>query len=309
MTKFYIKKRKKIVRNFLEKVIVSNFLLKRSFYFLKYFFYSKQTRFNCKFNKKDYNLVIGAVYGMSPNSVEIFLSSLRKFYKNDIVLIGVKTDVKKFSQLCKKYKCDFIEDNNNPLNGFINRYKIYVKILNKFKFKNNILLSDTRDVYFQNNPFKNISSNKIYIGSEKNIFFQDHINSNWVEKFYNFNTLFKLKNKQVLCSGVILGKAKILKKFFILLINEHAKVLKKFKYKSLSFPRGSDNTTVNYCYYFLCKKENFIITKALSNKISTMAALNTNEIKIKNNKFVTSTNKLISIVHQYDRYFKIFKKK
>ena len=167
MTKFYIKKRKKIFRNFLEKVIVSNFLLKRSFYFLKYFFYSKQTRFNCKFNKKDYNLVIGAVYGMSPNSVEIFLSSLRKFYKNDIVLIGVKPDVKKFSQL--KNICDFIEDNNNPLNGFINRYKIYVKILNKFKFKN-ILLSDTRDVYFQNNPFKNISSNKIYIGAEK-IFF------------------------------------------------------------------------------------------------------------------------------------------
>lgn len=308
MTKFYIKLKKKKNRRFLDKILVSNFRLKKLYYFFKYFFYSKKTRFNFKLNKKDHNLVIGAVYGMKPDSVEIFLNSLRKFYKDDIALIGTKADLKNFSQLCKTYKCCYVEDDNNPLNGFINRYRIYLKILNKFKFKKNILLSDTRDVYFQNNPLKNIS-NKIFIGAEKNIFFQDHINSSWVEKFYNFETLFKLKNKQVLCSGVISGKAKILKKFIYLLIREHQQVLNKFRFKSLSFPRGSDNTTVNYCYYLLCKKENFIICGSIDNRISTLAALHESEINVKNNKFLTSRNKLISIIHQYDRYFKIFKKK
>lgn len=309
MTKFYIKVKKKFRRNLFERIIISNFFFQRTYYFFKYLFYSNQTLIDFKLSKKNDDLVIGAVYGMAPNSISIFLTSLRKFYRGDIILIGIKNDKEKFFELCKKYKCNFIIDNNNPLNGFINRYKIYAKIFDKFKFKKNILLADTRDVFFQNNPFNKIKKDKIYIGAEKNIFYRDTINSGWVEKFYNFETLYKLKNKQVLCSGVIIGPVSKLKKFVKLLINEHKKVLNKFDYSTLSFPRGSDNTTVNYCYYFLCNKEDFIITNSLSEKISTLAALRTEEIKYKDNKFLSFDNKFISIVHQYDRYFKIEEKK
>ena len=271
--------------------------------------YSNKIRFDFKLNKKNTNLIIGAVYGMTPSSIETFLSSVRKFYDGDIILIGVKSDKNILDKYLKKYKCNFLIDDNNPLNGFINRYKIYKKILDRFKFKKNILLSDTRDVYFQKNPFKIINNNKIYIGAEKNIFFQDRINNNWINKFYNPKVAFKLKNERVLCSGVILGKSTKIKYFINLLIKEHQKVLQQFKFNTLSFPRGSDNTTVNYCYYILCNKNDFVINDAVSKNISTLAALNKSEIKFKNNKFVTSNNKIISIVHQYDRFFKIKKKK
>lgn len=309
MTKFYIKKKVKIKKNLFEKIISSNFFIQKLYYYFKYFFFSKKILIDFRLNNKDNNLVIGAVYGMKHHQIEIFIYSLRKFYSGDIILIGIKKDKFNFDKILNKYRCKFIIDNNNPLNGFINRYKIYKKILDKFKFKKNILLSDTRDVYFQNNPFKKLNKNTIYIGAEKNIFYKDKINSNWVKKFYDLKTFYKLKNKQILCSGVIIGKSNILKNFINLLLNEHLKVLIKFRFTSLSFPRGSDNTTVNYCYYFLSKKKNFTITNSISKKISTLATHNRDEIKIYKNYFVTSKNEIISIVHQYDRYFKISKKK
>ena len=308
MTNFYIEKKNIIHKNFLDKIMSSNFNFFRTKNFLRYMLYSNKTQFDFKLDKKNKDLIIGAVYGMKPASLTVFLSSIRKFYNGDIILVGIKSDKRIFKKYCEKYKCNFLIDDNNPLNGFINRYKIYKKILNKFKFKKNILLSDTRDVYFQKNPFKIITSNKIYIGSEKNIFFVDNINSYWVNKFYNSNVLFKMKNEKVLCSGVILGKLSKLKNFIDLLIKEHQNVLHQFRFNSLSFPRGSDNTTVNYCYYNLCNKNDFIISSAIGKNISTFAALDNSEIKLKNNIFVSHDNKIISIVHQYDRFFEIKKK-
>ena len=112
------------------------------------------------------NLVLTAAVGYNFAQVELFIKSLRKYHVGPIAIIIDENnyDLKKNLRI---NDCDIIETNSNKKKIQFMRYKIFINYLSDKTF-DKILLCDSRDIYFQNDPFNyNYHGNCIHICREK----------------------------------------------------------------------------------------------------------------------------------------------
>ena len=97
------------------------------------------------------NLILAAAVGYNFNQIELFVKSLRKYYSDKICLIIDSKDLKLQEELAK-YRCEIIRTNIDKKKIQFKRYEIFLDFLNQKKF-DKILICDSRDIYFQANPF------------------------------------------------------------------------------------------------------------------------------------------------------------
>ena len=124
------------------------------------------------------NLILTAAIGFELSQLQLFIKSLRKYYDDDVcVIIGSKD--KNIERELVSYGCFCIKTSIDGRDIQLKRYKIFLNFLQNKKY-NQILFCDSRDVYFQSNPF-----NFSYKGSI-NFFLEDKkigeckFNSEWV---------------------------------------------------------------------------------------------------------------------------------
>ena len=255
------------------------------------------------------NLILSAACGLQPENIEFFLKSLRKYYHEDVFFLVGKKDYST-KEFLKNYNCNFIEVNTHKFDIQLKRYDFFLNIIQKKKYKN-ILFCDSRDIYFQSNPF-----NYNYKGS-MNFFLEDKkfsdcpFNSAWVIKTYGHKTYLSLSDKIISCGGTILGDHNSMEIFLNLMIEE----LSKHKYKKklkyiLTFRRdkggrGSDQAHGNYIAHNNLIPGSFFHTNE-SGPIATVYYLK-KIIFDKNHQLINSLNKPYSIVHQYDKRWDEFK--
>jgi hypothetical protein len=152
------------------------------------------------------NLILTTAVGYNFHKIEIFIKSLRKFYDDEIVILINKNQTElKF--LLNDYRIFFLESNikaNNAANDRFNYYYQYLK--DKFNIYNFIFLSDSRDVFFQANPFifKYKSNLNFYL--EDNYIENCKHNSAWIKKTVGNNNYEKIKKNRISCSGTVFGK-------------------------------------------------------------------------------------------------------
>ena len=162
----------------IKKILHSNFYKDKIYFYFKYLF-TRNTYYFLESNKKrSGNLIIGAAYNYNFIKISDFINSVIKNYKDDLILIVNKENLSELKKNISFKRIHYMVHCVNPLNGNINRYPAYLKILSKFKNKKNILLTDTRDVIFQENPFKNFR-HKIAIGKE-NLLYKDDMQELYV---------------------------------------------------------------------------------------------------------------------------------
>ena len=125
----------------------------------------------------------------------------------------------------KEYNCKTITTNISKKKIQFKRYKIFSSFL-KNKNYDQILLSDSRDVYFQDDPF-----NYNYTGEIN--FLEDYkikdcpYNSKWIIKTYGNKEFLSIANNTILCSGTVLGKNEKIQEY-LNLINHN---IEKFNYQ------------------------------------------------------------------------------
>ena len=255
------------------------------------------------------NLIMSAACGLEPSQIEFFLKSLRKYYHDDIFfLVGKKdTETKKFLKI---YKSNFLEVDVHKFDIQLKRYSFFLEILHEKTYKN-ILFCDSRDVYFQSNPF-----DYPYKGSV-NYFLEDKkikdcpYNSSWLIKTYGYKIYNSLSNNIISCGGTILGNQEGIKKFLSLMIQE----ISKHKYKrrlkyALTFRRdpggrGSDQSHGNYIAHNKLIKNSFFYSNE-GGPIATAYYLE--KIKFnKNCELINLGNEPYAVVHQYDKRWDRFK--
>ncbi|MEC7136982.1 MAG: hypothetical protein VXW51_04435 [Pseudomonadota bacterium] len=254
------------------------------------------------------NLILAAAVGYNFKQIELFIKSLRNFYFDKICLIIHRKDINLEKEL-KKYNCEIIKTNIDKKKIQFKRYEIFLDYLKEKNF-DRILLCDSRDVYFQKNPFDFNYHSKI------NFFLEDFkikdcpYNSNWIIKTYGKNEYDKISNNTILCSGTVLGdKNKIIE--YLKLINVH---IKKYKYKKkLKYlltlrvdpeGRGCDQGHANFIVHKeLIKGKNFY--KNNEGPFATVFYLK--EIKFDDNsKLLNKFGKPYLLVHQYDKRWSEF---
>ena len=256
------------------------------------------------------NLILTAAIGYNFQQIEFFIKSLRKYYFENICFVIGKKDTELENGL-KKYNCDIVKTGVSKKKIQFKRYEIFQKYLNKKKFKK-IFLCDSRDIYFQENPFNFQYKEKI------NFFLEDYqikdcpYNSNWIIKLYGQKEFEKISDKIILCSGTVMGEDdKIIE--YLDLMSKH---VSKFKYKKklkylLTFrtdpqERGCDQGHANYLIHkSTIKNIGFYNNK--DGPIATAFYLNS----INFNKFSMLINDLGNpylLVHQYDKRWNVFSK-
>ncbi len=256
------------------------------------------------------NLVLTAAVGYNFDQIELFLKSLRKYYSDKICIIIGKGDIYIENEI-KKFNCKVIKTSITKKNIQFQRYRIYAELLNEENFKD-VLLCDSRDIYFQSNPFK-----YSYEGSI-NFFLEDYkikncpYNSNWLIKTYGKNEFEKISNKTILCSGTVLGSYKKIKEY----LDQMNINISKFKYKKklkylLTFRtdpagRGCDQGHANYLVHNELIKD-YKFYNNYDGPIATVFYMD--KINFDNeSRLLNSFGDPYSVVHQYDKRWEEFSK-
>ena len=249
------------------------------------------------------NLVLSAACGLDPKQIEFFLKSLRKYYNEDIFFLVKKEDIE-VKKLLNIHACNFLEIDVHKFDVQIKRYSFYLKILEENEYKN-VLICDSRDVYFQSNPFDYNYKGSINFFLEDKKIKECPYNSNWLIKTYGQETFEKLSNKIINCSGTTLGASENIKTYLNLIVQQSSdhKFKKRLKY-FLTFRRdkagrGADQAYANYIVHNRLVKDSFLYSNT-SGPIATVYYLK-KIIFNKNCQLINSLDQPYSVVHQYDK--------
>lgn len=256
------------------------------------------------------NLILTAAIGFDISQVQLFIKSLRKYYKDEICVI-INSNDKKIEIELKNYGCICLKTKIDKRDIQLKRYGIFLDFL-KEKNYDLILFCDCRDIYFQSNPFEyNYKGSINYFLEDKKIK-ECKFNSDWIINTYGRETFNSLSEKIISCGGTILGKRNSIYNFLELMIEETSKhkFKKKLKY-ILTFRRdkggrGSDQAHGNFIAhnklvdgtYFYSNENGPIATVYHLKKLSFD----------KDYRLMNSSNEPYSIVHQYDKRWVEFSK-
>lgn len=184
--------------------------------------------------------VLSLAFNYTFNEVVHFIFSLRKYYQGDVILFIKEDDYSLYSLYSNKYQINLINitynspfySNNNSIYHFnqselydipkynyknywpTNRWFIFNKWLSKYGYLYKYyLISDVRDVIFQDNPFNWNINEGIYFGEQTRGF---EINQNQpnVEFMFYYKYGYKYVNNLLLNAGVIFGTQNTLIDFF-----------------------------------------------------------------------------------------------
>jgi len=257
------------------------------------------------------NLVLSAACGIDPNLIEFFLKSLRKFFNGKIHFLIGKND-NKTKELLAAYDGEYTEINVHKFDVQIKRYYFYLKILEENNFKN-ILICDSRDIYFQSNPFDFNYKGEINFFLEGEKIKNCQFNTNWFLKAYGKQEFNKIGENIICCSGTTIGTHNGMKEYLNLMIknSQEKKYRKRLKYL-LTFRRDKDGRGVDQAYANYIAHNNLVKNSILYNNETGPVATVYHLKRINFNKkseLTNSLNKPYAIVHQYDKRWEEFSEK
>ena len=256
------------------------------------------------------NLILSAAFGLEINQIDFFIKSLRKYYNDDIYLLIGPNDLELKDKL-SSFNCKFIVENIHKHSIQVKRYKIFSEILSERKF-NKILCCDSRDIYFQSNPFDYNYKGQI------NFFLEDQkikncpFNSNWIIKSYGNKIFNNLSEKTIICSGTVLATGEKMLEYLNILIKQ----IKEVKYKKslkylLTFRRdkngrGVDQGHCNYIAHNKLIKGSYFYSNN-EGPIATVYYLEQILFDEKS-RLINKIGEPYSVVHQYDKRWGDFSK-
>ncbi|MCU4439267.1 hypothetical protein KTI07_07000 [Acinetobacter lwoffii] len=231
------------------------------------------------------------------------LSSTKKMSKNVKKLIKILSSI--VVSLEPRLKKDFIYFLGLP---HVSRFFDYYEYLLLKSNNQDIMLTDTRDVVVQKNPFES-NLNGLYLGmeDERVSIAQDDFHIKWISDVYGKKYLQSIGSKKICCAGVTLGDHASVMCYLEAMITEFMS-LPYYKMVRSNYDQGIHNKLL-YSKSF----KNVICCEPLKSIISTIGLVPRNEIILNEHHQVLDFNGSISnIIHQYDRHKdieKIFIKK
>jgi len=258
------------------------------------------------------NLVVTPANNLRFDQVELFIKSLRKHYKDDICFILGPNDHDLKNKL-QPYNCKFFEANIHKFDVILKRWKYFLKVLKENNNYQKVLLCDSRDIYFQANPFDYEYKGSINFFLEDNPLNNCPVNSKWIIRTFGEKTFKEISNNITCCAGTIMGAIDNLIELSSLMDD----MRKKYPYKKslkylLTFRRdkegrGCDQAYFNYLIYKNYFKNSFLYTND-QGPIATVFYLK--QLKFdKKCQLINGLGKPYAIVHQYDKRWSEFSEK
>lgn len=161
-----------------------------------------------------------------------------------------------------------------------------------------ILLTDTRDVVFQRDPFLSLPNDRLFCGVEPICMAECMINSVWYREAYCRELLERIAEEPVLCSGVIGGPRYLVARYLEAICLEIQRIGFRILWSS-----GYDQAVHNHLLRNTPLGQAFQYEPWDSDRLTTMHYATPSHFKLSvDGDLLGPTGKVIGIVHQYDRH-------
>lgn len=248
------------------------------------------------------NLILGVAAGYNWKQIEIFIRSLRRFYSQKVILILSNPNTDLINNL-KSYNIDFLNTDIIPSSSYQSRYQYYFNYLKNNNVYKKVLLTDSRDVFFQGDPFNFLYEKHINFFLEDEIIKNSLVNKKWIKRTVGSFFLKKIINKRISCCGQVIGTYESILNYCAVMKKNIIKYPYKPSFHSLLFNRkikGWDQGIHNYLVHtdffnnadFYDNEKGDIATLSLSKKLNF-----NNE-----GRLINENGNEYSVVHQYDHF-------
>ena len=243
------------------------------------------------------NLVMGIATGYKPDDLEPFVKSLRKYYDGNLVFFMYNVDdaMECFAMTYNIIIYGLPSDMTNGVEICNYRHQLYKEFLeNHYPDVDRILIADSRDCIFQDDPFKHTKNTDLELFYEPSLYSNCDCNSWWISSIYGADELSLLNDKYIICAGTTLGTRQGI-------INYSEKVTNEIeRMKLISTGVVVDQPIVGYLYHTGGFGENVRVYQSGQGPIATMHHHNA-MIFDKTGNLLNDDNSKVAVVHQWDR--------
>ena len=246
------------------------------------------------------DLVVGAAIGYSDLQLEPFLRSLRRFTEAEVVLLV--DDLKpSLAELVRTLQVRTLKINLSFPPVWINvfRFKMLANLMaNQNKYKR-VLITDTRDVIFQADPFESVSTDELCLAVENITFETCEHNGPWYARLFGKTNFERVASNRVLCAGTTIGGFNPIKTY----LDEMSGQLDKLLARRLAF-FNCDQAVHNYvAYEVLEPNQQGIRFRFEKSGVGIISTLHYDETLTfdRNGVLLDTSLKPVPIVHQWDR--------
>ncbi len=209
--------------------------------------------------------------------------AFRAFLK--LLELGAKLNLRNFHELNRAVVSSWVHVQAG-------RFIVYHEFLKVRPDYQCVLLSDSRDVVFQADPFREVDPNVLNIfEQDPSILFGDaNVDSEWFAKVFGADVLEKLRGKQTICSGTTIASPKILFPYLELMEREI------IQHRATPLDQAIHNKLV-----YLDVDQSVVKRHSnLAGCVLTLAQVGGTEYEIVGDE-VRVKGRLVPILHQYDR--------
>lgn len=175
------------------------------------------------------------------------------------------------------------------------RYFYYLEYLTEHREHDRVLLTDVRDVVFQDDPFASHLEKGLHVYAEhpRRKIGEQRENAGWIEQLYGPDRLHALSDRPVICSGVTLGDRSSMVPYLRAMTQQMTE-----QYGS----KGYDQGVHNHLIYSDALDDVTVHPhghgSVLHLGIAPRASIQTDA----EGRVLNATGEIVSIVHQYDRH-------
>ena len=243
------------------------------------------------------NLVMGVAKGYDWNPLEPFVISFKRNCPGADLVLFVD-DISDFTR--DKLLCVGVENIPADYKDVMiihARWKTYLDFLEKYGTNyEQVLVTDTRDVIFQGDPFVDFKNNLNWLGysTEEGSILpagKQPVDYIWIKSRFGKEEADKLADKPAICCGTVIGSVNEMKMF----------CLKMWDFLKNDTVWGHEQASMNYFIYEnLLPIENIIELDGQTSAIFTMAL--SEKISVKDGLILRGDGGVPAVVHQYDRH-------
>ena len=250
------------------------------------------------------NVILGTISNYKYEQVYPFLASLnRTGYRDKLVLFteNISEDViVRLQAVCTNFILETLPF-HRELFGFTSicclRYSLYSQYL-KITECSNVMLTDTRDVLFQKNPFDYPFTKKLNFFLEESKRIGDcSFNSKWIRVGFGDDCLKVLEDRLVSCSGTTMGTASGVQDYLEHMISSHM---------FTSPMAGIDQGIHNYLIY----TNTFPYAQVFPNGVGpvlTLGYMASGDIRFRDGLVLDKSFEVVDVIHQYDRHIDLMR--
>ena len=246
------------------------------------------------------NLVLGVATGYDWYKLEPFVTSFKRYSKNtDLVLfVDNISDFTRATLTGGGAELLPVPAEFKSAHIVAARWGFFKNFLDeRGKYYNQVLIPDVRDLIFQGDVFEKYADLQNFLGYtlEDDLIKNPtiNVNYNWITNLFSKDEADKLAEKQIICSGTVLGTV------------EEVKICCEKIYELVKncVTHGSDQAALNYIIYEkLLPIENIIEIDCYTGNILTAYLYHKHHpFEIKEGMILRGDGGIPAVVHQYDR--------